>query len=474
MFSRVSVALLGAALLVPPEVMAHGVQGRAETPIPISAFFWVAAAVLIVSFLALGLGWSKPKLTEYHWRPAPERLQRFVLSPVTVWAARTFVLALFLLMVGAALFGSTRLNSNIAPVSIFVVWWVGLVPLSVLFGNVWRELNPWATIACLLRFPEEGERPLPPGVGLWPAVVLLVGWAWVELVYPTAGDTRLIATITLSYSAVTIAAMRMYGIQSWLDRAEAFSVYTGTLARLSAVEVREDSGRRRLGFRRPLVGVTKIAWQPGQIAFIGALIGTVTFDGLSGSKFWETRDVAAATRLIDRGMDPFWAGIVVATIGLLLSLVLVIAAYEAAAWASGKLAGWQRLKLGSRDAIVFVHSLIPIALAYFVAHYFTLFVFQSQDLIRLLSDPFGEGWDLFGTADHRIDFQLVSANAIWAVQLTAIIGGHVLGLMLAHDRALELADNPRAALRSQYPMLALMVLLTVAGLWSLSEGMATV
>lgn len=222
------------------------------------------------------------------------------------------------------------------------------------------------------------------------------------------------------------------------------------------------------------MGVTKIAWQPGQIAFIGVLIGTVTFDGLSGSKFWETRDVAAGTRLIDRGVDPFWAGIIVATIGLVVSIVLVIAAYEGAAWASGRLAGWERFKAGSRDAIAFVHSLIPIALAYFVAHYFTLFVFQSQDLIRLASDPFGEGWDLFGTADYRIDFQIVSANAIWALQLAAIIGGHVVGLMLAHDRALELADDSRSALRSQYPMLALMVLLTVAGLWSLSEGMAEV
>jgi hypothetical protein len=105
------------------------------------------------------------------------------------------------------------------------------------------------------------------------------------------------------------------------------------------------------------VAAAKIGWQPGQIAFIGVLIGTVSFDGLSGSRFWETRDVAAVTRLIDRGVDPFWAGIVVATIGLALSLVLVIAAYEAAAWAAGRLAGWKRLEAGAREGTAFVPML---------------------------------------------------------------------------------------------------------------------
>jgi hypothetical protein len=154
--------------------------------------------------------------------------------------------------------------------------------------------------------------------------------------------------------------------------------------------------------------------------------------------------------------------------------LVVITAFETASWASARAAGWPNLTSIGRIATAFAHTLIPIALAYFVAHYFTLFVFQAQDLIRLVSDPFGRGWDLFGTADHKIDFQLVSANVIWAVQVTAIVVGHVVALALAHDRALQLARNHRDAVRSQWPMLILMVLLTVAGLWSLSEGMASV
>ncbi len=463
-----TVALLVAVGSVPVSAQAHGVQGRAETPIPISAFFWVAAAVLVVSFAVLALGWSRPRLGAVPWRAAPGWLDRIVMSRVTLWVARALVLASFALVLAAAAFGSERLNENIAPLTIFVVWWAGLVPVSVVLGNVWQAVNPWVTMARLARLPDRTRHEPPLGMGWWPAVILLVLWAWVELVYPTAARPRLIAALVVGYSVFTLGGMARFGIAAWLERGEAFSVYTRVLATLAPVEVRDG----RLGLRPPLVGVTRLERGPAVVAFIIVLIGTVTFDGLSGSRFWEERDVIAAQRLIERGVDSFSAGIVVATIGLLVTLAIVLAAYEGCSWLAARLGGW-RGGSGSRGAsVALAHSLVPIALAYVVAHYFTLFVFQSQDLIRLASDPLGRGSDLLGTADHRIDFQLVSANAIWAVQVGAIVLGHVAALALAHDRALELSDGPRAATRSQLPMLVLMVALTVAGLWSLSEGMA--
>src|SRR5829696_9701852 len=171
-------ALLAAAalLLLPELALAHGVQGRADTPIPVAAFFWAAGGVLAVSFIGLALGWSTARLTGDHWRAAPLKLSRILLSPVAIWTGRVLVLAGFLFVWAAAAFGSTRLNSNIAPLIIFVVWWVGLVPISVIFGNVWRELNPWATLARLARVPGERERALPHWLGVWPAAVLPVFW----------------------------------------------------------------------------------------------------------------------------------------------------------------------------------------------------------------------------------------------------------------------------------------------------------
>ncbi len=464
-------SILLALAVAPPAALAHGIQGRAETPIPIAAFFVAGGGVLVVSFLALAFGWAKPKLAGSYWRAGPEWLNRLALSPVLLWIARGWVLAWLFFLFAAAAFGSTELADNIAPVTIFVVWWVGLVPLSVLFGPVWRAVNPWNTLAILARVPAKTEREAPPWLGLWPAALYLTAFGWFELAYPTASEPRLLAGLILAYSVLTLAGMARFGREAWLDRGEVFSVYTSTLATLAPVEVRDTPQGRRLGFRPPVIGAVTIRWEPAQVVFIAVLIGTVTFDGLSSSDFWEMRDLAAAERLINLGVSSFSAGVIVATLGLGLTLLLLIGLYEFAAWISGRLGGWSSSERG-RNAIAFVHSLIPIALAYFVAHYFTLFVFQSQDLIRLISDPFGTGADIFRTSDFAINFELVSPNLIWAVQVGAIVLGHIAGLMLAHDRALELAKTPGAALRSQYPMLALMVLLTISGLWSLSQGMA--
>ena len=470
---RTCAALTAGMLLLPAEVaVAHGVQGRADTPIPVSAFFWAAAAVMVVSFAGLSSGWSHQRLTRVPWRPLPARVDAVLRAPALLAVLRAATILVLLLVWAAAAFGSLRIGDNIAPVAVFVVWWIGLVPVTLLFGDVWRALNPWAALARLCWVPERTGRPIPDGVGLWPAVLLIVAWGWLELVYPTPGDPRLIGGCIFAYTALTLAGMARYGVEPWLDRGEAFSVYTRLLATMSIWETRRaPDGEARLGIRPPLVGVTRLAGQPAQVAFLCVVIATVTFDGLSGSELWARRDVAAAERLIGVGIDPFWAGIVVATIGLLVSIAVIAAAYEAAAAASSRLG---RLRTAARTASEFAYTLLPIALAYAVAHYFTLFVFQSQDLIRLASDPFGTGANWFGTADHRIDFRLMSPNVIWAVQVAAIVVGHVASLALAHDRAVGLAPTHRLAVRSQLPLLLLMVGLTVAGLWSLSEGMASV
>jgi len=451
----------------PSVAYAHGVQGRADTPIPIEAFFAVGALVLVGSFVGLVFGWRQPKLASYQWREAPRFVSALVLSPIVLWVLRIIVLAVFLVVLGAAAFGSTSLGGNIAPLMVFVVWWISLVPVSALFGNVWREVNPWVTIASLLRFAKNRpENPVPPWLGVWPAAVLILVFAWLELVYPTPAEPRLIAALIAVYSVGTLLAMKYYGTSPWLDHGEAFSVYTRLLALISVVEVRDG----RLGFRPPFIAVTRVANSPGMVGLISVLIATVTYDGLSTSPFWKRRDVAATERLLDLGLNDFQAGVLIGTFGLLASLAAFVIAYEGfSAW-SARRADWSYTSMG-RVARAFAHSLIPIAFAYFVAHYFTLFVFQSQDLVRLVSDPFGFDWDLFGTAGAQINFQLVSAETIWAVQVISIVVGHVIALALAHDRALELGRTHREALRSQTPMLILMVLLTVAGLWSLSAGM---
>jgi hypothetical protein len=466
------VACMGAVLAITASpAVAHGVQGRAETPVPITVFFWTAAIVIVVSFVALGVAWSTPKLKNLKWRPTPSWLQIFIL-PTIIWPVRVLVLAVFIMLLAAAAFGSTLLNRNIVPVSVFVVWWVGLVPLSLFFGDVWRQVNPWRTVATLLGAKAEStQKTYPRAVGMWPAVVLLVCWAWMELIYPMAAELRVFAGIMAVYSIYNVVGMLRFGVNPWLDNAEVFSVFTRLVSSLSVWETREIAGKNVLGLRPPLLGAVKLPVASGFVGFITALIGISMFDGLLGTEIWKNRDVAASERLIDLGIEPFTAGIIVATIGMLVMIAIVVAVYEFTSWTADKLGGLSNAMSTERVAETFAHSLVPIAVGYAIAHYFTLYVFQSQDLIRLISDPFGNGSDYFGSADFRINFNLVSANLIWTVQVGAIVVAHVVGLVLAHDRALQIATQARHAVRSQYSVLLLMVVLTVVGLWFLSEGM---
>jgi hypothetical protein len=116
----------------------------------------------------------------------------------------------------------------------------------------------------------------------------------------------------------------------------------------------------------------------------------------------------------------------------------------------------------------FVHTLAPIAVAYVIAHYFSLLAFQGQAMAFLASDPLGDGSDLFGTASSTIDYNVVSAQGIWYVQVGALVIGHVAGLTLAHDKALAVYSDVREATRSQYWMLLVMITFTSLGLWLLS------
>jgi len=118
---------------------------------------------------------------------------------------------------------------------------------------------------------------------------------------------------------------------------------------------------------------------------------------------------------------------------------------------------------------VFVYSLIPIALAYNIAHFFTLLVIVGQLIIPLASDPFGYGWDILGTADYKVNIALVNAKFAWILAVGVIVIGHILAVYLAHVIAMRSIRDPKSALRSQYPMLALMVTYTAISLWIIAQ-----
>jgi hypothetical protein len=219
--------------------------------------------------------------------------------------------------------------------------------------------------------------------------------------------------------------------------------------------------------RPPLGGLPRLDPVPGTVGLISVMIGTVTFDGLSQGRLWKDLAIELTDGVTSLGIPITDAPKIVSTIGLVVCVVLVALFYRAGiagARSVGGDIGAERL----RGA--FVHSLVPIAMVYVAAHYLTFLLFEGQAIRYLASDPFGQGWDLFGTASAAIDYSLLSQNGAWYAQVAFVVVGHVAALILAHDRALALYDNPRLAVRSQYWMLAVMVGFTTLALWLLAQA----
>jgi hypothetical protein len=463
-------AVAAGALAAPAPASAHGLVGRADLPIPEWLFGWAAAVVLIVSFAALALLWQQPKFEDRdQFRPLPEGLSFALVNSATELFAGLVGVGLLVLSVYAGLAGVQSPQANFTPTFIYVIFWVGLVPASILLGDVFRAFNPWRAIAraagwSAARFAGPLPTPFryPQWLGRWPAALGLLGFAWIELAYTNGSDPSTLAVATLVYTAITMVAIACFGTEAWISRGEAFSVYFNLFSRISAVAVRGG----RLGLRPPLAALTRLEGLPGTIPLLVVMIGTVAFDGASEGKPWT--DIAPDIQdfFTSIGFSLGTALELTFSVGMLIGLALVAAIY---------LLGIVGVRTVDRRpfgqvARSYMHTLVPIAAAYVLAHYFSLLAYNGQAIAYLASDPLGRGSDLFGTADATIDYGVVSATAIWYVQVGVLVLGHVCGLVLAHDRALALYEKTKAATTSQYWMLAVMVAFTTGGLFLLSQA----
>ena len=449
-------------------LFAHsGLSARQNLPIPEWLFGWAAAAVLVVSFAALAVLWPRPRLEEPSWRPLPFGLGRLLASRAVDVACGAIGVALLALVIVAAYVGPDSGTNNFAPTFIFIIVWVGLVFTSVLFGDVFRAFNPWramgrATGAALGRRAPV-HRPYPERLGRWPAALGLLAFAWIELVSEWAVLPRTVASVAVGYTIVTLAAQAVWGVETWTRRGEAFSVYFNLFARLSPFETRDGV----VGLRPLLGGLPRLAPAAGTVALLAVMIGTVTFDGFEQGSAWGDISAWFVDAFAELGIGADTGLKLAGTLGLLAGVGLVAGFYwlgmEGARSVGG---GFSAAEL--RRA--FIHTLVPIAGAYVAAHYLTYLLFSGQQIIYLSSDPFGQGWDIFGTADSGIDYSLLSQNGQWYAQVGCVVLGHVAGLVLAHDRALALYGQAKLAVRSQYWMLGIMVGFTSLALWLLSQA----
>jgi hypothetical protein len=453
-----AVAALWALPAAPAE--AHGLPSPPGVPVPGYLFTWAAAIVLVASFAALGALWRSPRLEGGATRP----LMRVPAGADTLCGA--IGIAVFGLVVYAGLAGTPLPTANLAPTFVYVVFWVALVPLSALVGNVFAAFNPWRAFgramgALTSRVSPEWIAPrfeYPRRLGHWPAVAGIAGFAWLELIAPGRSVPATVAYAALVYTAVQLVGMTLFGVEAWTRRGDAFSVYFGLIARLAPIARKG----RNLVTRAPLSGLTELEVTGGTIALLCVMIGSTAFDGLSSTVWWAEIAPHLQRALAGLGASPEVTSELTSAVGLVAMIALVAAVY---ALGAAGMRTVDRTRSRPELARLFVHSLVPIAAAYIVAHYFTFLVFQGQAVGTLASNPLGAG-----AATATIDYSLISKSMVWYIQVGALLLGHVGGLVLAHDRALVTYKKARSAARSQYWMLTVMVGFTSLGLFLLASA----
>jgi len=447
-------------------LFAHGLVGRADLPIPKAVFAAAAAGVLVVSFLALASAWSAPRLQE----PRERRLVRLPLA-VDALLGLAGVIA-FAAVVYAGLAGTESQQDNLAPTAVYVILWVGVPFASLVFGDVFRLLSPWRALgravgAVVARVAPAEPLAYPERLGRRPAAAGILLFGVCELAWAGGREPQTLAILALVYLVVAFVGMSLYGVEPWTRNADPLGVYCSLFASLSPLTRRDGV----LYARPPITGAVGLAPVRGTVALLVSAIGITAFDGGSEGSVFNS---------IAPDLQDFFSSLGASTgraleltfgLGLAVTVLGVAALYWGAIAGMGR-AGLRRPLSRGELGLELAHSLVPIAAAYVVAHYFSLVAYNGQDIWRLASDPLGDGSDLFGGAGAGIDYSVVSATAIWYVQVGALVIGHVAALVLGHDRALALYGDARAATRSQIVMLVLMVCFTCLGLYLLSAANA--
>jgi hypothetical protein len=477
-------------LLSPAAAFAHGFAQRYDLPVPLNLYLAGAAAAVALSFLVIAFFLrGKGTVASY---PVFDLLSilpgKLIANPLVIHSLRLASVAFLLLVILAGFFGDENPFKNIAPTAIWVVWWVGFAYISGLLGNLWAVINPWNAlfgwVEGLWHYFFHGGKfsldlPWPSWLGQWPAVVLFAWFVWAELIWPESDTPASLAEAALSYSIITWLGMFAFGRQTWLRNGEAFSVVFGYLARFSITEVGVgNEGQRTVNLRPPAVGLlTHDPISTSSMVFVLIMLSSVTFDGLLATSVWAE---LAEWMIYSEFMRPLLIALqdvtgnaiaAVGTIALVAFLVLfqlLFLVFSSLMYAFTPATARKHVTV-MQIARLFVLSLIPIALAYHLAHYLSYLAIVGQYIIPLASDPFGMGWDLFGTSLYLVDISVVNARFIWYTSVVAIVTGHIIAVWLAHVMALRIFKDNRAALFSQIPMLALMVSYTMLSLWILAQ-----
>jgi hypothetical protein len=434
-------------------VFAHGIGGSQDLPISLPFALAGGGAALAVSFIVLMLAWRTPRFdARTAGRPLPAGLARAVDGGWLSLVLRALGLLFTGYVAWAALQGPDNLANPTFGV-VYVILWVGIVPSSLLFGPFYRAVNPVRTLHLLFSRltggdPGSGVLRLPSWVGLWPASLGLLAFVWLELVSP---DQAFLWTVRLwfaGYFAFVFVGAAIFG-DRWIAAADPFEAYSTLVGHLSPWGRTADG---TLVVRSPLQNLDGVPPVPGLLAVVSVLVGSTAFDSFQDSLPW-----IRFSQRVD--VD----GVLLGSLALVGFCVVVAGLFALAAVAAPPAEGVDRRHLPR----LYAHSLVPIVVGYMVAHYLSYFVEVGQQTVIYLSDPMVDGSNLLGTADLQVSYWLsLHPTFLATTKVVAIVGGHVLGVIASHDRAMRLLPV-RHRLTGQLPMLMVMVLYTISGLYLL-------
>lgn len=445
-------------------VAAHGFGARYDLPIPLQLYLTGAGLIVALSFVMLGA------LLRLAPRADGPRVDAGPL-PVVLPLARVLGVAIYVLLVVAGLFGTQSPLKNIVPVFVWALWWVGMTYVSAFIGSVWPLVNPLDTLfawaeALGARMRQQSAQPrliYPEWLGVWPAALLFLIFLWLEIVWEGSDRPAHLAAVLLGYAALTWLAMALFGRQEWLRRGEVFTLIFGLLSRFAPLDLRADGNRVAVALRPYAVGLlVREPLDRSQVALVMLLLAAVSFDGFIETPAWAA--------LSEFGDSPE----LLKTLGLMVAPCLFLGVFllvcQMSAWAAqsvtespgGRGSTWRIAGLSAT-------TLVPIAIAYHLAHYLSFLGMAGQYLVPIASDPMGLGWDLFGTLNYFVRPGWIDARVVWNVSVAAIVTGHVAAVYLGHVQALHEYADRRTALRSQLPMLFLMVGYTMLSLWIIAQ-----
>jgi len=433
-------------------VLAHGIGGARDLPISPELAIAGAVAALIVSFTVLTLAWRSPRYdaaTSGH--PAPRALAAVVDAPAFAVVLRVVGMALFLFTAWTAVFGEDLLINPFFGM-FYVLLWVGIVPASLLFGPVWRAISPVRTLNRLLGLvtgsdPGQVLLTYPARLGYWPAAIGLFAFVWLELVFSQSTELGPVRLWCAAYVAVMLVGGALFG-DAFYEHADPFEVYSTLVGKLSVWGRRDGM----LVVRSPLANLDTVVARPGLVAVVAVLFGSTAYDSFQDSSVWLrfTQAHLDQARLLDN-------------VALLAFCVGVGAIFAVGCTTTGVEASQRRWALPD----LFAHSVVPIIVGYIAAHYLSYFVEVGQQTLILMSDPMSQGSNLLGTADLAVNYWLSYHPTFLATsKVVAVVLGHVLGVVAAHDRALRILPR-RHQVTGQLPLLLAMVAFTVGGLYLL-------